>query len=181
MTVTIKGFDTNYGQLAVEVEGELITMDANACYVFSTTGATKVTIRAVNVGTEEAPAYNKSYITYITVVSKTFIDESATINFGSEGNYKEIKGLNISGIEIRDNGGNNSQIKNGSLTFSVKAGATVTVNGYPSYTSYTFGDGNTTTAEITETEYVYTATEDVEITITPVSGNNYFYSIVILY
>ena len=48
-------------------------------------------------------------------------------------------------------------------------------------TGNTPSDGTTTTAEITETEYVYTATEDVEITITPVSGNNYFYSIVITY
>ncbi len=181
VTVTIKGFDTNYGLLAVEVDGELIEMNSSACYVFSTTAATSVTIRAVNVGTEDAPAYNKSYITYMTVVSKTFIGETTTINFGSEGNYKAVKGLNISSIEIRDNGGNNSQIKNGSMTFSVKAGATVTVNGYPGYTSYTFGDGSTTTAEITEAEYVYTATEDVEITITPVSGNNYFYSIVVTY
>lgn len=181
VTVTIKGFDTNYGQLAVEVNGELIAMNSSACYVFSTDAATPVTIRAINVGTDDAPAYNKSYITYMTVISKTFIDESTTINFGSEGNYKKVEGLDISAISIRDNGGNNSQIKNGTLTFSVKAGATVTVNGYPSYTSYTLGDGSTTTAEITEAEYVYTAAEDVEITITPVNGNNYFYSIVIVY
>ena len=181
VTVTIKGYDTNYGLLAVEVDGELIAMDANACYVFATSAASAVTIRAVNVGTADAPAYNKSYITYMTVVSKAYIDTSTTINFGSEGNYKAVKGLDISGIEIRDNGGNNSQIKNGVLTFCVKAGATVTVNGYPSYTSYTFGDGTTTTAEITEATYTYTATEDVMITITPVSGNNYFYSIVITY
>ena len=177
VTVTIKGFDTNYGQLAVEVDGELIAMDSSACYVFSTTAATSVTIRAINVGTEDAPAYNKSYITYMTVVSKTFLDESTTINFGSEGNYKEIEGLNISGIEIRDNGGNNSQIKNGSLSFSVKAGAVVTVHGYPSYTSYAVNGG----ATITDEYYSYTATEDGEIVITPMDGNNYFYSISVVY
>ena len=181
VTVTIKGYDTNYGQLAVEVAGDLIAMDANVCYVFTTSAASSVTIRAVNVGTEDAPAYNKSYITYMTVVSKAMIDDNTTIQFGSEGNYKSVEGLDISSIEIRDNGGNNSQIKNGAMTFSVKAGATVTVNGYPNYTSYTFGDGNTTSTEITDATYTYTAAEDVDITITPVSGNNYFYSIVISY
>jgi len=177
VTVTIKGFDTNYGQLAVEVGGELIAMNSSACYVFSTTEATPVTIRAINVGTDDAPAYNKSYITYMAVVSKSFIDESTTINFGSEGNYKEAEGLDISSISIRDNGGNNSQIKNGSLTFSVKAGAVVTVHGYPSYTSYSMNGSDT----ITDEYYTYTATADGEIIITPVDGNNYFYSISVVY
>ena len=105
----------------------------------------------------------------------------ATMVAGLTIGKKKYVEFNDACIEIRDNGGNNSQIKNGVLTFCVKAGATVTVNGYPSYTSYTFGDGTTTTAEITEATYTYTATEDVMITITPVSGNNYFYSIVITY
>ena len=67
------------------------------------------------------------------------------------------------------------------VTFSVKAGATVTVNGYPGYTSYTFGDGTTTTETIADEKFVYTAEADVTITITPVDGNNYFYSIEISY
>ncbi|MBQ7390675.1 MAG: bacterial Ig-like domain-containing protein [Clostridia bacterium] len=66
-SVTIKGFDTSYGQLEVWAGDELIAMDSNACYVFSVSEATLVKIYAVNVGTAEAPAWNKSYITYIEV------------------------------------------------------------------------------------------------------------------
>ena len=179
-SVTIKGYDTNYGQLEVWAGSELIAMDANACYVFSVSEVTLVKIYAVNVGTEEAPAWNKSYITYIEVTIPEFIDEDTTISFGSEGNYKDSV-IDFSDIQIGDNGGSNSQIKNGFFSFYVKAGATVTINGYPGYTSYTFGDGTTTSAEITDQTYVYTAQADVKITITPVSGNNYFYSIVISY
>ena len=68
VTVTIKGFDTNYGQLAVYVGEDLIEMNSDACYVFTTVEASLVKIYAVNVGTDEAPAWNKSYITYIDVV-----------------------------------------------------------------------------------------------------------------
>ena len=179
--VTIQGYDTNYGQLNVLVGDKLIAMDSNACYVFSTTAPTLVVITATNVGTEDAPAYNKSYITYIDVSVKKAIEESTTINFGSAGNYKEVEGLDISNIQIGDNGGNNSQIKNGSMSFLVKAGAIVTVNGYSGYTSYKLSDGAFTSDEITDTTYTYTAAADVTITITPVSGNNYFYSIAIVY
>ncbi len=176
-SVRIKGFDTSYGQLAVEVGGEIIAMDANAFYVFTTSSATRVTIKAVNVGTDDAPAYNKSYITYIELNLLTVIDESTTISFGSEGNYKEVEGLDISAIQIGDNGGDNSQVKNGTLSFYVKAGAVVTVNGYPKYTSYTINGSDT----ITEQTHTYTATEDCQVVITPVDGNNYFYSIEIKY
>ena len=291
-TITVQGFDTNYGQLLVLVDGVPVEMNSEAKYVFTTIYPATIIIEAINAGTEEEPAWNKSYITYIdvsvpkfieenteitfgtegnykdsavdfsgitigdnggnnsqvkngsfsfavregaevivhgykdytsynfgvsdityekitdehftytawsdclitishtegnnyfysvSIVYPVVIDENTTINFGTQGNYKEVDGLDISNITIDDNGGNNSQIKNGYLTFSVKAGATVTVNGYPSYTSYTFGDGTTTTEEITADQYVYTAASDVEIKITPVSGNNYFYSIVIAY
>ena len=110
------------------------------------------------------------------------VKESFDITFGSNGNYKSAPAsVDFSNIQIGDNGGDNSQVKNGYITIFVFAGATVTVNGYPGYTSYTLGDGTTTTEEITESAYSYTATEDVVITITPVSGNNYFYSISVAY
>ena len=175
-SVSIQGFDTSYGQLTVKVNGQLIAMDGNACYVFSTTEASLVEITAVNVGTEEAPAYNKSYITSITVAIDEPISENLNVTFGSAGNYKE-SGIDFSGIQIGDNGGNNSQVKNGSFSFIVKAGAVITINGYPNYTSYSFNGSE----EITADTYVYTATADEMITITPVSGNNYFYSISIVY
>ena len=110
------------------------------------------------------------------------VKESYEITFGSAGNYSSAPAtVDLSKIQVADNGGNNSQVKNGYLTISVFAGATVTVNGYPGYTSYTLGDGTITTEEITDSTYSYTATEDVVITITPVSGNNYFYSISVAY
>ena len=179
-TLTVQGFDTSYGQLLVLVDGVPVEMNANAQYVVTVPYAATIIIEAVNVGTEEAPAYNKSYITYIDIKLPTYIEESTTINFGSAGNYKD-SGLDFSGIQIGDNGGNNSQIKNGSFSFAIKAGATVTINGYPGYTSYTLSDGLFTTEEITAEKYEYTAQENVIITITPVSGNNYFYSLHISY
>ena len=108
------------------------------------------------------------------------IAEDMTVTFGSQGNYKDC-GVDFSKIQIGDNGGDNSQIKNGYFTIAVKKGATLTVNGYPGYTSYTLGDGTVTTEEITEKTYSYTAEANVVITITPVSGNNYFYSITVAY
>ena len=109
------------------------------------------------------------------------IYESAQITFGSEGNYKDAPAaIDLTNVTIGDNGGNNSQVKNGTITITLKAGATLTINGYPGYTSYTITDG-TTSVTVTDSEYTYTATADVTVTITPEGGNNYFYSIVVAY
>ena len=179
-TVVIKGYDTNYGKLDVYVDDVQVDMDSNACYVFTTGAeAAYVMLWAANAGTEEAPDWSKSYITYMTIESLDFIEESTTINFGSEGNYKDV--LDVSAASVRDNGGNNSQVSAGSISFAVRAGAKVTINGYPGYTSYTFGDGTTTSEEITDQLYEYVAEKDCIITITPVNGNNYFYSFNIAY
>ena len=97
------------------------------------------------------------------------------ITFGSEGNYKEFKGLDISGANFRDNGGNNSQFSSGSISILVKDGATVTIHGYPGYTSYSVNGGS----EITEEYYTYVATADTTLVISAVNGNNYFYSITV--
>ena len=87
----------------------------------------------------------------------------------------------MSGMSVRDNGGNNSQLSSGSMVLTVYAGATVTVHGYPSYTSYTISDGINTTAEINDTEYTYTVEADGELIISAVNSNNYFYGIDITY
>ena len=178
-TVTIQGFDTNYGQLLVLVDGETVEMDANAQYVFTTLTPSTVIIKAVNVGTEEAPAWNKSYITYIDIQKPLIIDETTEITFGSEGNYKNSP-VDFSGITIGDNGGNNSQVKNGSFKFAVKEGAIVTIHGYPGYTSYQISDAYGT-LDITDEYYTYTAFEDMILVIGHVTGNNYFYSISVVY
>ena len=179
-TVVIKGYDTSYGKLDVYVDDVQIDMDENACYVFTTGAkASYVVLSASNVGTDEAPDWSKSYITYMTVQSIDFIEESTTINFGSSGNYTDI--LDMSAASVRDNGGNNSQVSAGSISFAVRAGAKVTINGYPGYTSYTFSDGTTTSEEITGELYEYVAEKDCIITITAVNKNNYFYSFDIAY
>ena len=179
-TVTIQGFDTSYGQLLVLVDSQPVEMNENAQYVFTPLYPTTVIIEAVNVGTEEAPAWNKSYITYIDVDLPTFVEEDLTISFGSEGNYKDC-GIDLSGITIGDNGGNNSQVKNGSFSFAVREGAKVTVHGYPGYTSYNLGDGEVTYEGLTDEYFTYEAWNDCIITISHTSGNNYFYSVEVEY
>jgi hypothetical protein len=179
-TITIQGFDTNYGQLTVYADGQPVEMNANAQYVINVTYAITIVIEAKNVGTEEAPAYNKSYITYIKVDVPDFIEESTEITFGSAGNYKDSV-IDFSAITIGDNGGNNSQIKNGSFSFAVKKGAKVTVHGYPGYTSYNFGDGDIVFEGITDEYFTYEAFADCVITISHTTGNNYFYGIDIVY
>ena len=181
-TVTIQGFDTSFGQLSVVVDGVPVEMNEKAQYVFTTLYAATVIIEAMNVGTEEAPAWNKSYITYISVDYPTYVEENTTITFGSEGNYKDCA-IDLSGIKIDDNGGNNSQIKEGSFSFAVREGAKVTVHGYPGYTSYNLGDGDIVYENMTEEYFTYEVWNDCIITIshTSANGNNYFYSIEVEY
>ncbi len=180
-TVTIKGFDTSYGILEVYAGVNRISIDANACYVFTTTEPTLVVIRAANVGSDEAPAYNKSYVTYLEVRYEKLAEiyEDTQITFGSEGNYKE-SGIDFTAANVRDNGGNNSQISTGSFSFLLKAGAILTVNGYSGFTSYTITDGKETVT-VTDILYTYTATENVRITITAANSNNYLYSFSVAY
>ena len=97
------------------------------------------------------------------------------VTFGSEGNYNEFKGLDISGASLRNNGGNNTQFSAGTISFLVKAGSSVTIHGYPGYTSYSINGGS----EITEEYYTYVATADTTLVISAVNANNYFYSIAV--
>ncbi len=179
-TLTVQGFDTNYGQLLVLVDGVPVEMNSNAQYVFTPLYASTVIIEAVNVGTEEEPAWNKSYITYIEVSVPKFIEENTEITFGNEGNYKDSV-VDFSGITIGDNGADNSQVKNGSFSFAVREGAKVTVHGYKDYTSYNLSDGDITYEKMTNEIFTYTAWSDCVITISHTEGNNYFYSVSIVY
>ena len=180
---TVKGFDSNYGQLSVNVDGVELEMEGNGFYSFVNSSGYTVTVNicAKNIGTEEAPDWSHSYITYLDVNIPKAFNENTAINFGSEGNYKD-SGIDFAGANIRDNGGNNSQFSAGSISFVVREGATVIINGYSGYTSYTISDGDYwTSEEITDTKYEYSAWGDVVLTITPVNSNNYFYSIIITY
>ena len=179
-TITIKGYDTSYGQLTVLADGVPVEMNASAQYVINVTCPITVIIEAKNVGTEDAPAWNKSYITYIQVDVPDFIEENTEITFGSAGNYKD-SAIDFTGITIGDNGGNNSQIKNGSFSFAVRKGAIVTVHGYSGYTSYNFSDGDVSYDGITDEYFTYEVWDDCVITISHTEGNNYFYSVSIVY
>ena len=181
-TITVQGYDKTYGQLLVLVDGVPVEMNENAQYVFYCTSSLTIIIEAKNAGTDEAPDWSKSYITYIKVEIPTVIEENTEITFGSAGNYKDSV-IDFSGITIVDNenSNNNSQIKNGSFSFAVKKGAEVTVHGYAGYTSYNLGDGEIVYENMTNKDFTYEAWSDCVITISHTTGNNYFYSIDIYY
>ena len=73
-------------------------------------------------------------------------------------------------------------VKNGSFCFAVKKGALITVHAYPGYASYNLGDGDITYEGITDEYFYYDASySDCVITISHTTGNNYFYSISVVY
>ena len=163
-TVTITGHSAQYGVFNVYLNGEKTVM--TGALTFTVKEETKVVIATENA--------SYSYIKGIAVaeyVDRTIVEDT-TITFGSEGNYKDSI-VDFSGIQIGDNGGNNSQVKNGSFDLLLKAGSKVVIHGYPGYTSYKLNDGEAIESEY----YTYIALEDMVLTVTPVSGNNYFYSI----
>lgn len=122
-------------------------------------------------------------------VVDTVIDKNTTISFGSSGNYKTYIGNGMkSTAAISDNGGNNSQVKEGALTLKVKENATVTVYGYggskgtgnSDYTYYTVTANGATSSEQHD-DYSVTVTADGDVVITPTNGNNYLMSIEVSY
>ena len=170
-TLTVNGYP-NYTSYTLS-DGTFLSEEIiDSLYVYVASEDVTITITVVNS--------NNYFYSFSVVYPKEAVKEDFEVTFGSEGNYKD-SGIDFSGIQIGDNGGSNSQIKNGSFSFALYAGGTLTINGFPGYTSYTLSDGTTTTDEIIAELYTYTATEDVTITITPVSGNNYFYSFSVTY
>ena len=169
-TISISSYE-NYTSYTVSVNGvEVAGEQTGTTYEYTVTEDAEVIF--TNVSTN-----NYWYSLTVTYAGQNKISENTSITFGSNGNYKDSK-LNQGTCTFADNGGDNTQIKNGSFSLEVAAGATVTINGYPGYTSYTVqvNDGEVS-AEITDQTYIVTATEDSVITITPVSGNNYLYGI----
>jgi hypothetical protein len=144
-TVTIQGFDTNYGQLLVLVDGVPVEMNDKAQYVFTTDYACTIIIEAVNVGTEEAPAYNKSYITYIDVEYPYVYAEATTIDLSATGaNIQkavgEYEGLTVDATngKFADNNGGWTQVNAGTIiTLNVADGAQVSVTAYSSADNFT--------------------------------------------
>lgn len=119
-------------------------------------------------------------------VGTTLIDKNTTIGFGTEGNYQtyiDLGKLTLSdGGTIRNNGTDNSQISSAStLTFTVKAGATVFISSYNNYTNYTVKiNGGEESEAFTGTVWTYYASEESEIVLTS-GNNNYLYSIKVSY
>ena len=182
--IKVSGLNTNYN---VGDEFSLDGVVVKAYYSdFSVVTLTDYTVDASAVN----PAANGSYDVVFTYGDKSvtltvnFVGADTpidlTVTFGSNGNYKD-SGITFPLESMRDNGGDNSQMSAGSFSFEVKAGATVTINGYPGYTSYTLGDGTFLSEEITDSTYLYIASEDVTLTITAVSSNNYLYSFSVVY
>ena len=169
-TVTLIGHSAQYGVFNVYVNGVEYKMEE----------ALSVTVLEESVVVIAVGDNGASYSYLKSIELKEYVDrtiyEDTTITFGSEGNYKNSV-VDFSGIQIGDNGGNNSQVKNGSFDLVLKAGAQVTIHGYSNYTSYKLNGG----AEITDEYYTFVANMDTVLTVTPVSGNNYFYSIEITY
>ena len=144
-SVVIQGFDTNYGQLDVYVDGQLIEMNDKAQYVFKPSEASLVEIKAHNVGTEEAPAWNKSYITYIKVTLPVVFNENTTIDLSATGGLKiegskgEYNGLSVDATsgKFADNGSGWVQVNAGTvITLNVLDGAKVSVTAYSSADSF---------------------------------------------
>ena len=122
-------FYQNNNNVKVTLNGTEVAANSNGTYTLSEAGV--VVIEATKNG-----YVGKIAVSFTVVDADAIISENKSIIFGNQGNYK-TSGVDFIGITIADNGGNNSQVKEGSFTLKVKAGATVTINGYEGYTSYT--------------------------------------------
>ena len=164
--VTVHGYS---GYTSYSINGSEAITDEYYSYIASADEEIVITSLSSN-----------NYFYSISVTYVKYVEGNTVVSFGSAGNYHNPgEGIKLS-VTVGDNGGNNSQVKNGNITINVKAGGKVIVNGYPNYTNYTFSDGEIT-VDITDTTYIYTAAEDVTVTITVGNVNNYFYSIAVEY
>ena len=182
--VFVDGFGSNYGQFDIYANGTLldITVDENQDYLFKVDADSKIEVKCKNVGTEEAPAYNQSYLYGITVTYKEETPvELKTYSVKVEDfTGTAVDGVTIDGFTFLDGENKNSidsgTVKwggNGSTTkcnVSIKLAAgtstgnaaTMAVQNGSTVQQLTFGaDGATTTetCEITLTEettvYIY--------------------------
>ena len=165
-SVTIEGHSAGYGKLYVKINDEIKEITTGSL-TFETSEETKVEITAVND--------SNSYIKSITVEIPKIISTDANLTFHEGGTYNDY-GIDFSGININNAGRtDNAQVKEGSFTFNVKAGAVVTILSYhdSSLVSYKINGGE----EINAEKYYIYAVTDSTITYTPVNNNNYLVSI----
>ena len=168
-TITINGYSgyTNY-TVALN-DGEVSAAITDTTYTFTTSEVTKVVLNGLD----------NNYFYDISISYPNYLDESTSITFGSGGNYKDST-LVTEGANVRDNGGNNSQIT-GNISLDVKAGATINVSGYNGYTNYNVLINGVAVAEgITETAYSFVVDKDATITFVGLN-NNYFYGIDVVF
>ena len=168
-TITINGYSgyTNY-TIALN-DGEASAAITDTTYTFTTSEVTKVVLNGLD----------NNYFYDISISYPNYLDESTSITFGSGGNYKDST-LVTEGANVRDNGGNNSQIT-GNISLDVKAGATINVSGYNGYTNYNVLINGVAVAEgITETAYSFVVDKDATVTFVGLN-NNYFYGIDVVF
>ncbi len=174
-TVSISSY-SGYTHYTVTQGGVTSEEQTGTSYSFVTTGG-KIVIASTN---------NNNYFYNINIVYPAVIENNTTITFGNDTNIDSIEGVTYT-ANLRPNGPN-SQVSGGSITLSVKAGATVTVYGYGGstgtgkndYTSYTV-TANGTTSETQTGDYTVTTTAAGDVVITAVDGNNYLMSITVEY
>ena len=123
----------------------------------------------------------------VPVVVTDSTDKDVEIVFGTNCNIDSVTGVTYTAT-INNANANNGQVKNGSITLAVKAGAKVTVYGYGGshgtnggdYTSYTV-TANGSTSDTQNKDYEVVVAADGDVVITAVDGNNYLMSIKIEY
>ncbi len=156
-------------------------------YVITNNTAT-LTAAGTGTYTIELDGETVSFTAETSALTLNVIDKNVTISFGSSGNYKTAMSENnlvaefTSGGNIRDNGGNNSQLSGTTLNIKVKAGAKVAVSSYNGYTNYDVKiDGVKLGETQTGTSWEYTAEKDCMISFMSTNNNNYFYNIAVSY
>ena len=164
-TVTITGHSKGYGQLTILVNGNLhnVESDDNGVYVIKLDGAALITILPKNVGTEEEPAYNKSYIKAIKVETPVIISETTTIDLSAtganiQGTTGTYEGLNVDATtgKFADNGGGWVQVNQGTIiTLYVLADAEVSITPYSSVDNFTIvTEGGVCTITVIGNDYL---------------------------
>ena len=166
-SITVTGY-SGYTSYTLTANGTTSGEITDITYTYTATDDTKVVLTPVNAS---------NYIISVAVTVPEAVRETTSIEFGSAGNYADY--VDLTSASYRDNGTNNSQLS-GTVTFSVNANATVTINGYPNYTSYTVAYGSVTSDTITDSTYSFTVSEFSTITLV-CGSNNYFYSISVYY
>ena len=204
-TVSIDVFDAGYGQFDVYVNKVLCTdLDATSGdYKFQVAADSLIEIKCKNVGTEETPAYNKSYLYGVEVTYPQVITENTILsNDATAGNnsYVLTNTLDFSTTPFEltgtlgAHGSGAVQFAQGTaITFYVKKNATVSINvfdaGYGQFDVYVNGELNTD-LDATSGDYNFKVTDDSKIEIkcknvgteeTPAYNQSYLYGISVEY